>query len=140
MTPTAYRFLADAVLALHFAFVAFVVLGLVLVLIGGACGWRWVRNRVFRSGHAAAIAIVVAQAWIGALCPLTTLEMWLRGRAGEATYAGSFIAHWLSAALYYQAPAWLFTAAYTAFAALVIAAWVRVPPVRSCREPRLRAR
>lgn len=140
MAPAAYRFLADAVLALHFAFVAFVVLGLVLILIGGARGWRWVRNRVFRSGHAAAIAIVVAQAWVGALCPLTTLEMWLRSRAGEASYAGSFIAHWLGRALYYQAPAWVFTAAYTAFAALVIAAWLRVPPVRPRRGPRLGAR
>ena len=34
-------------------------------------------------------------AWIGMICPLTTWEMALRAKAGDATYSGSFIAHWL---------------------------------------------
>jgi hypothetical protein len=59
---------------------------------------------------------------------LTTLEMALRRRAGDATYAGSFIAHWLEQLLYYQAPPWVFVIAYSAFALLVVGAWWRVPP------------
>ena len=37
-----YQVLADAVLVLHFAVVAFVVGGLVLVVVGNLCHWRWV--------------------------------------------------------------------------------------------------
>jgi hypothetical protein len=130
MAESAYRMLADAVLALHFGFVAFVVAGLLLILLGGARGWGWVHDPYFRIAHIAAIAIVVAQAWLGVLCPLTTLEMWLRGRAGDASYAGSFIAHWIERLLYYDAPAWVFTVAYTAFAFAVVTAWFAVPPRR----------
>jgi polyferredoxin len=125
-----YRLLADTALYLHFAFVLFVVLGLVAILVGGVRGWAWVRNRPFRTGHLAAIGVVVAQAWLGILCPLTHLEVWARERAGEATYTGSFVSHWVERALYYRAPAWAFIAAYTLFAALVVVAWIRVPPAR----------
>jgi polyferredoxin len=75
-----------------------------------------------------AIGIVVAQAWLGVLCPLTTLEMALRERAGDAVYPGSFIAHWLEALLYYEAPAWVFTACYTVFGFLVVASWYVIRP------------
>ena len=98
-----FQMLADAVLAVHFAFVGFVVLGLALIVLGGVRRWSWVRNPVFRLAHLSAIAIVVAQAWLGVVCPLTTLEMALRRRAGAATYTGSFIAHWLGQLLYYEA-------------------------------------
>lgn len=125
-----YQWLADGVLVVHVAVVLFVVLGLVLTVIGGAWGWLWVRNRWFRLGHLTAIAVVVLQAWLGVLCPLTTLEMWLREQAGAAGYRGNFIGHWLQRLLYYQAPEWLFVLAYTVFALLVIVVWWRLPPDR----------
>ncbi|MDC0662731.1 DUF2784 domain-containing protein [Marinobacter sp. SS21] len=124
-----YQWLADGVLFLHVAVVAFVVLGLVSILIGGVRGWRWVRNRWFRFGHLGAILVVVAQAWLGVICPLTTLEMWLREQAGgDGVYAGSFIEHWLQALLYYEAPAWVFVLVYTVFAGVVGLAWWHFPP------------
>ena len=123
-----YRVLADLVLLLHVLFVVFVVTGLVLVLLGGVRGWHWVRNPWFRVMHLLAIGIVVLQAWLGVLCPLTTLEMSLRARAGDAVYPGSFIAHWLEALLYYQAPAWVFIVCYTVFGFLVVASWYAVRP------------
>ena len=52
----------------------------------------------------------------------------LREQAGEATYTGAFVAHWLDALLYYQAPAWVFALVYTLFGLLVLFAWFRVPP------------
>jgi hypothetical protein len=64
------------------------------------------------------------------VCPLTTLESSLRARAGEAVYRTSFVQHWLERALYYDAPAWVFTLAYTLFAACVVAVWWRWPPRR----------
>lgn len=121
---------ADALLALHFAFVLFVLLSLPLILLGGRLGWRWVRHPGFRYAHLAAIAVVVLQSWLGIVCPLTTWEMALRERAGEATYAGAFVAHWLGELLYFQAPAWVFALVYTLFGMLVLFAWFRVPPGR----------
>lgn len=120
--------LADLVLLLHVLVVLFIVGSLVLIVLGGMRGWRWVRNPWFRVGHLLAIGLVAAQAWLGMVCPLTTLEMALRMAAGERTYAGGFIAHWLGRALYYQAPLWVFAIVYTAFGALVAGAWWRVPP------------
>ncbi|GAB3192545.1 DUF2784 domain-containing protein [Hydrogenophaga aquatica] len=123
-----YQLLADAVLALHFGVVVFVVGGLLAVLVGNGLRWRWVNRRGFRLLHLAAVAVVAAQAWLGVLCPLTTLESWLRAQAGEAGYSGSFVQHWLQRMLYYEAPLWVFTLAYTAFAVLVALAWWRFPP------------
>ncbi len=128
-----YSILADLVLGVHASFVIFVVLGLLLIAAGGVRGWRWVRNPWFRALHLVAIGVVVAQAWLGVNCPLTNLEMWFRSQAGDATYAGSFIAHWLSWLLYYQAPPWVFAAAYSLFGILVVLGWLLVPPGRRVR-------
>jgi hypothetical protein len=133
-----YQLLADVVLAAHFAIVVFVVGGLVLIVAGNFYGWRFVNGWWFRLAHLAAIAVVVAQAWLGVVCPLTTLESWLRVRAGEAAYEASFIEHWLTRLLFYDAPAWVFTAAYTLFGGAVVATWWRFPPQPSKRADRRR--
>ena len=127
-TSTLYLLAADAVLLLHAAFVAFVVLGLMLIFVGRAFDWLWIRNRWFRIAHMIAIGIVVLQSWFGMICPLTNIEMALRARAGDATYTGSFIAHWLESLLYYQAPMWVFALINSGFGALVVIAWYRVRP------------
>ena len=123
-----YQLLADAVLTLHAAMVVFVVAGLVLIVVGNVRNWTWVNSLSFRLAHLAAIAVVVAETWIGLACPLTTLEMWLRARSDAATYAGSFIEHWVQGVLYYDAPPWVFTLGYTLFGALVVATWWYFPP------------
>ena len=123
-----YRLAADALLVLHVGFVIFVVLGLALIWIGGGLGWSWVRNPWFRIAHLIGIAIVVLQAWLGQICPLTIWEMALREKAGDATYAGSFIAHWLQELLYYEAPMWVFAVCYTVFGLLVVASWYFIRP------------
>ena len=122
------RLAADLLLVLHASFIAFVVLGLVLIIAGGLLSWSWVRNRGFRIAHLLCIGIVVGQSWFGVICPLTTWEMAFRHKAGDPTYDGSFIAHWLSELIYYQAPWWVFVAAYTAFGALVVLSWFWVRP------------
>lgn len=125
-----YQLLADAVLVVHFGVVLFVVGGLVVVLVGNWLHWARVNQWWFRLAHLAAIAVVVLQAWLGQYCPLTTLESWLRVQAGSGAYETSFIEHWLQRLIYFQAPFWVFTVAYTAFAVLVLWAWWRFPPRR----------
>ena len=125
-----WSLLADLVLFTHVLTVVFVVLGLVLIVLGNLRGWRFVNAWWFRLTHLATIGVVVAQSWLGITCPLTTLELWLRARAGEATYAGGFIEHWLSRLLYFNAPPWVFVLAYSVFGAMVLAAWWRWPPRR----------
>jgi hypothetical protein len=125
-----YRFLADAVLVFHFGVTLFVVGGLVVVLAGNWLHWRWVNQLWFRLTHLGTIAVVTLQAWLGQFCPLTTLESWLRVQAGATAYQQSFIEYWLQRLIYFEAPFWVFTAAYTVFALLVLLAWWRFPPQR----------
>ncbi len=133
-----YRLAADLILGAHLSIVAFIVGGLILTLVGRFAAWQWVRNPWFRLAHLIAIAVVVAQSWLGQTCPLTVWEMALRRRAGDGTYGESFIAHWLGELLYVEAPWWMFVAAYTAFGALVLGSWVwiRPRPFRSARGNR----
>ncbi len=126
-----YQLLADMVLALHVAIVVFVVFGLVLIVLGNLRGWRWVNALWFRLAHLVAIAVVVAESWVGMVCPLTTLESWLRTQAQVTAYEGSFIEHWLQRVLYYDAPSWVFTLGYTLFCVIVVVTWWRFPPTRN---------
>jgi hypothetical protein len=82
--------LADAVVVLHLGFVAFVVLGGLLVL-------RWPRMAWLHLPAALWGAWIEFAGWI---CPLTPLENWLRARAGESGYATSFVEHYVVPVLY----------------------------------------
>jgi len=118
-----YSLLSDTILVIHFAFVVFVVIGFVLILLGLLARWSWVHNRYFRIAHLVAIGIVVLQAWFDQICPLTAWEIALRRRAGQSGYTETFVEYWLHEALFYQAAPWVFTAVYTGFGALVVLVW-----------------
>ena len=128
LDPSLSLLLANIVLVVHAGIAAFVVGGLALTVVGNLKHWDWVNDIRFRAAHLAAIAVVVGESLLGLVCPLTTLEMSLRSRAGEAAYGGGFIEHWLQQLLYYSAPPWVFIAAYTAFAVVVVATWRYFPP------------
>jgi hypothetical protein len=130
-----YALAADLVLALHVAIVLFVVGGLVAIIAGNLAGWRWVNSIWLRGAHLAAIAVVAAEAWAGIVCPLTTLEASLRARAGLEGYAGGFVEHWLQRLIFFEAPAWMFTTAYTLFGFVVLAVWWAFPPRRTDSTP-----
>ena len=86
------------------------------------------RNFWFRMAHLITIVMVVLQAWLGVVCPLTILENGLSERAGRQGYAGGCVVHWLGRVLFYDAPSWLFTMLYTSFGALAVATVVFGPP------------
>lgn len=125
-----FQILADLLLVFHTLLVVFVIFGLVATLVGYFRQWNWVRNFWFRLSHLVVIGIVVLQAWLGVLCPLTIWEMELRAKAGQGGYEGSFIQHWLETILYYNAPDWVFILVYTLFGTLVVASWFLVKPRR----------
>jgi len=116
--------MADVLLIVHFLIAAFIVGGLVMVWAGAAFGWLWVRNPWFRYLHLGAIAFVAAEAVLGVMCPLTVWEDMLRG----GVRADSFVGRWVRHFLYYQAPEWVFTAAYVGWTLATLATLWWVPP------------
>ena len=84
------RLAADAVVALHLAFVVFACLG-------GMLAWRRMRYALL---HLPALAWAAWIEFSGSICPLTPLENRLRERAGDAGYAGGFVEHYLMPILY----------------------------------------
>jgi len=122
-------FLADAVLALHFAIAAFIVAGLPAVWIGHALGWRWVTHPWFRHAHLAAIVFVAAEAVAGIVCPLTVLEDALRGVHEPRT----FVSRWIARLLFYEAPPWVFTTCYVTFAIATLVTLRMIPPRQRLR-------
>ena len=127
-TEQLYAVAADAMMVTHCLCVFFLVLGLILIFVGKFRSWQWVRNPWIRAAHLLGIGVVVLQSWFGMVCPLTVWEMELREKADHATYEGSFITHWLSELLYYQAPPWVFIVCYTFFGGLVLSSWFFVRP------------
>jgi hypothetical protein len=85
-----FRFLADAVLVLHLVFIAFVVLGGLLVLRVPALAWI----------HLPAVVWAVTTEFLQIICPLTPRENHLRTLGGQAGYGGGFIAHYVTAWIY----------------------------------------
>ncbi|HKS36884.1 MAG TPA: DUF2784 domain-containing protein [Verrucomicrobiae bacterium] len=126
-----YSLLADAILLVHFAFVAFVVLGFILIWIGFFCRWPFVRDLRFRLVHLAAMGFVLMESLAGFVCPLTTWENRLRMHAGEGEgYEGSFIHHWFGRVLFYDWSEQTFTLLYASFFLFVILTFWIVRPHR----------
>ena len=123
-----YRVAANATLTAHVAYIAFVGFGLIVTWLVIALNWQWIRNRWFRGLHLAMIGIVVVEAWIGFVCPLTTLENWFRKKSGQSIYDGDFIAIWLHDIIFFEAPPWFFTTGYTLFGLAVIGTLWLAPP------------
>ena len=128
MSRSALTVAADLTLAAHAAFIAFVVVGQALILVGWMRGWRWTRSPAFRLLHLGAIALVVLESWLGVTCPLTWLEFRLRASAGSPVTADSFLGYWLQRLIFHEAPSWVFTVVHTAFGVVVAATLVLYPP------------
>ena len=126
--PTLDAMLADTVVIAHAGYVAFVMFGLIAILIGAALGWRWTRALAFRIAHLAAIVLVCVESFVGVMCPLTSLEDWLRRSSGGAEYRGEFLGYWAHRLIFYDFSPQVFTAIYVAFAGLVLITFLLVPP------------
>jgi hypothetical protein len=125
-----YGLLADLVVGIHVGYVAFVIVGQVLIWAGWALGWRWVRNFWFRAVHLVMIGAVVFEELSGIRCPLTVWEEALRELAGQPVTGESFLGRALHWMLFYEAPGWMFRVGYLTTGALVLGTFVLCPPRR----------
>ena len=135
--------LADLILIIHLLYVLFVVGGLLAIWIGAALEWEWVRNPWFRAIHLGAIGYVALETILDIDCPLTVWESRLREPSGEGVYEAGFIEHWVHRVIFYDAPAFVFTALYLGFTLLVIGSMVLIKPSwhhASRRQKMLRVR
>lgn len=81
---------ADIIVVVHAAFVAFVVLGGLLVVRWHSLAWVHVPAAIWG-------VIIELAGWI---CPLTPLENYLRQRGGSSPYQGEFVEHYVLPLLY----------------------------------------
>ena len=89
-----YKLLADGVVLCHFLWILFLIFG---GFWGRQC--RWVRLV-----HVPALVFAFFIELFDWYCPLTHLEVWLRGRHDPAlSYSGSFIVHYLERLVYLDA-------------------------------------
>jgi hypothetical protein len=86
-----YRVLAGAVVAVHFAFLAFVIAGGFIAL-----RWRWtIWAHLAACTWAAAIVAVP-----GLDCPLTAAQIWALRQAGATPYTGGFVNEYVENVIY----------------------------------------
>lgn len=114
--------LAEAVLAVHFLWIVWLIAGLPVGLWLG-----WPRLRIL---HAASMAATLGMQVAGLLCPLTIIEEWLRG---GPVYGGAWLMNWLGRLVYLPVPPSLVMAATALWVAATFASFVMVPlSTRQC--------
>jgi hypothetical protein len=89
-----YQRLADAVVLIHFFWILF--------LIGG--GWWGRRYRLVGWVHIIGLSYAFLVEIFNWYCPLTDLEVWLRGKGAQTEYHGSFITHYVNKLIYLDVP------------------------------------
>ena len=125
-----YGILADLVVGIHMVYVAYVVLGQLLIILAAPMKWEWARNPWFRFSHLTAIGIVAYEAIRGLRCPLTVWEEQLRAACGQV-FSGSetFMGRILHDIMFIEnQPEIFFTTMYIAVLVLVVQGLVMFPP------------
>ncbi len=108
----AFAILVALTVAVHFAFIGYLV-------IGGFLAWRWPRSIWL---HIPVVVWGVGNIAMGLPCPLTWLERWTRAGAGlNPLPSEGFIAHYITGVLY---PAESATAVQVVVSAAVLTSWI----------------
>jgi hypothetical protein len=150
-----YTLLANLVVFFHLLYVAFVVVAVPVILLGGWLKWSWVRNFWFRIIHFVMMLVVVVESLIGMTCPMTTWEQDLRWAGGQielqrdeegniladekglgtlvktGAYRQDFVARCLQSILFFdakQVPQWVLNCCYYSFGVLILLTLILVPP------------
>jgi len=102
--PIVLLWLADAIVVLHLAYLAFIP-------VGGMLASRWPR---LMWPHLAAVALGLISITIRFDCPLTTWEQSLRRDAGQRPYTNGFVDHYLTGRIYPHGYEWAVQALFAA--------------------------
>ena len=129
-----YGFLADLMVAIHVGYIAYVVLGQILIWAGWALGWKWVRNFWFRATHLLAIAVVVFEQVFEIRCPRTVWEEHFRTLAGQPVSGETFLGRLMHSLIFFDFQPWVFAAIYYTTLAVVALTLVLCPPRRPFRK------
>jgi len=135
-----YILLADVVAVFHGAYIAFVLGGFALIVIGAMRRWQWTRSFWFRVAHFGAIAFVCVEEIAGRVCPLTSIESQLRAAGGETRYSRDFVGYWVDRLIFYDFSPRVFLFLYVVFGLLVAAALILAPPQMPHRQKRTSGR
>src|SRR3954462_10094771 len=95
-----YLVLADIVVAVHIAFMAYVIFGELLTIVGIIRSWPWIRNFWFRVSHLACILVVAAESLLEIPCPLTVWQKALLAAAGRPVDEQSFVGQVLNTLMF----------------------------------------
>jgi len=117
-----YTALAELVVVAHFTYLA-------VMVFGGLAASRW---RGLLPWHLAAVGWALGAVTIRYDCPFTALEQHLRARAGQGTYDGSFLRHYVRGVIF---PEWMTPFVVALIVGLVVAGWVRLAFASSRRTP-----
>jgi hypothetical protein len=122
MVNALWRGLADVMISVHYAYIAYLV-------VGGFIAWRW-RKTIWLHIAAAiwAVAIIVTKV----PCPLTALQNQFRENAGQHPLSTSFINLYVRGTLY---PADHQTLAQLAIAVVILTSWIGFRLRRPSRRP-----
>jgi len=108
---TLWRGLADAVVGVHYAYIAY-------MLAGGFIAWRW-RKTIWAHGVAVVWAVLIVTTKVP--CPLTALQNRFRENAGQRPLSASFIDTYMRGTFYPDSEQ---TLARALAAAVIIASWI----------------
>lgn len=130
-----YLLAADGILLMHFAFVAFVVLGFAFIWIGHFAKRKFARNAKFRICHILAMGFVFCESLCGTICPLTEWENDLRVRGGQGeVYETTFMREWIHRIIFYDFSERTFIVMYAVFFALILLTFWMIPPELTLRR------
>ena len=137
----AYRILADIIVAIHFLWIVFMILGFVFTICAVLAVYAFHTRRAlwrnffdrwfFRTLHLAGIAYVAALTLLDKYCPLTILENAFRRRYDPGSaYPGSFIVYHIERLVYPNVDARLIFVPTIFIAAFTLIVFVLRPPAK----------
>jgi hypothetical protein len=128
VTPADRAILADGILLLHAAIIAFNIFGLIVTPLGAWRRWAFVRIFWWRALHLGSWAIVALQAVFGRACFLTMWQGALQSQAGAPATTQPMIMAWINTLIFWPLPLWAFSLIYIAVALYAVGLWWLVPP------------
>jgi len=120
--------LAQLVLGVHALVALFVVFGMIVVPVGAAQRWTFVRGFSFRAVHLGIVLIIALQKVLGATCFLSVWEFELLDAAGGAATRMPALQAFTIGIIHWDMPLWFFTALYLLVLAYTIVLWRFAPP------------